>query len=163
MPLVLTALAFAFATPVEFEHFTPATCEDPARRSALLSANMEEPAFMTAMKKKSAEQEARMDLLLGRLVARARLTPEEKARIALDLMKAPGFEQAMNEGLSLVSDMFASLGKIAGGKDERTNCLLLVELMGKLPAIEANADRQWSIMEQALRGEAAKRNVSLEP
>ena len=163
MPLLMTAAALMSAAPMELKNFTPAACEEPATRTAILESNASEPLFIAAMKQRSSENERKVDALMARLAVRARLTDEQRAQVALDLLKAPGFEAAMKEGFAIVEEMLSDLGKVTRNKDERANCLTVVSMLAKLPAIEATADKQWRIMEGALQAEAQRRGVSLDP
>jgi len=163
MSLFLAALALAAAAPPELKGFTPATCENPEARKALLANDQEEPLFARAMRQRTEDNQKKMDVLIERLAERAKLNPEQRAEVAFSLIQSQEFEAALKEGLDGVKDMFGDLEQVMKSKDERGNCLLIVNMMARLPAIEANADKQWAIMEKALRAEAARRGVSLEP
>lgn len=107
MSFVLAALLLAQPISVP-KDFSPATCESPEARAALLAANTEEPLFIAAMRERSAEREKRVDVLLERLAERAKLTSKQKAQVALGLLEAPGFEAAMKEGFGVAVSMWTS-------------------------------------------------------
>jgi hypothetical protein len=140
--------------------FTLATCDDPAARKAMLAAEPEQLPMFKAMKDRAAANEARMTRLIDRLAERAKLTEAQKADIAMGMLEAPVFKAAFEEGMVLVGKMMESVTKLTG-KDDAANCRIVIGMMDDLPAIEANARRQWDAMQQVLDGEAKKRGVSL--
>jgi hypothetical protein len=156
--LLGAALAAADAPAPQF---TLATCDDPVARQALLRADPEKLPALDSVRARSTQNEARMSQLIDRLSERAKLTPEEKANVAMSMLDAPGFKAAFEEGMSLVNQMMADLDALMASKDELKNCRTLVHMMSLVPAVDANANRQWEAMRQVVEGEAARRGVSL--
>ncbi len=157
--LLLGAALAAGGAPVP--QFTLATCDDPVARHALLRTDPEKLPALDAVKARSTENEARMTLLMDRLAERAKLSPEEKANVALSMLDSPEFKAAFEEGMSLVSQMMADLNVVMESKDELKNCRTLVHMLSLVPAVDANANRQWEAMRRVVEGEAVRRGVSL--
>jgi hypothetical protein len=141
--------------------FTLATCDDPVARHALLRADAEEFPALEAVKARSTQNETRMTQLMDRLAERAKLTPEEKANVAMSMLESPEFKVAFEEGMALVNQMMADLNSVMESKDEVKNCRTLVHMMSLVPAVDANANRQWEAMRRVVEAEAGRRGVSL--
>ena len=75
--------------------------------------------------------------------------------------QSPEFQAEFEKGMALVGSMLGHVEAIARSKEEVPNCRAIVQMMESLPAIEANADRQWAIMRKIVDDEAARRGVTL--
>jgi hypothetical protein len=156
--LLLAAVAVA---DVPSPQFTLATCDDPVARHRLLETDPEGLPPLAALKARSTENEARMTQLMDRLAERAKLSPGQKAEVAMSMLAAPDFKAAFEEGMGLVSQIMADMNAVAASKDELKNCRTFVHMMSLVPAVDANANRQWEAMRRVVEAEAARRGVSL--
>lgn len=157
--LLLGAAVAAADAPAP--QFTLAACDDPVARHALLQADPEEFPALAAVKARSTQNETRMTQLMDRLAERAKLTPAQKADVAMSMLDSPEFKVAFEEGMGLVNQMMADLNSVMESKDELKNCRTLVHMMSLVPAVDANANRQWEAMRRVVEDEAARRGVSL--
>ena len=149
------------AADVPAPQFTLATCDDPVARGRLLQADPENMTALAAVKARSTQNEARMTRLMDRLAERAKLSPEQKSEVAMSMLEAPDFKAAFEEGMGLVSQIMDDMNSVASSTDELKNCRSVVHMMSLLPAVEANANRQWDAMRRVVEAEAARRGVSL--
>ena len=149
------------AADVPAPQFTLATCDDPMARHALLRTDAEKIPALDAVRTRSSQNEARMTQLMDRLAERAKLSAEEKANVAMSMLDSPEFKAAFEEGMGLVSQMMADLNAVMESKDELKNCRTLVHMMSLVPAVDANANRQWEVMRRVVEAEATRRGVSL--
>ena len=156
--LLGAALAAADAPAPQF---TLATCDDPVARDRLLNADPEDLPALATVKARSTANEARMSQLMDRLAERAKLTPEQKAEVAMGMLEAPEFKTAFEEGMALVGQMMDDVQAVLSSKDKLKNCRTLVHMMSLVPAVDANASRQWEAMRRVVEAEAARRGVSL--
>jgi len=158
--LLLATAALLAADPV-MPSYTISNCNDPAMRTKILETDPEKLASIDALKSRSAAKEAELDALMTKLATRAHLTDEQKGEVAMKMLESPEFKAEFEKGMELVGTMLEHLGAIMKSKDELPNCRAIVRMMDSLPAIDANADRQWAIMRKIVDDEAAKRGISL--
>jgi hypothetical protein len=158
---MLLATAALFVTDPPLPSYTLASCDDPVQRSQILATDPEKVASLDGTKARSAAKEAETDALLNKLAARAQLTDEQKAEVAMKIFESPEFNAEFDKGMKLVSAMMEHLSAIMKSKEALPNCRVVVRMMQSLPEIEANADRQWEIIRKIFDDEAARRGVSL--
>jgi hypothetical protein len=158
---LLLATAAMFAAEPGMPNYTLASCDDPAMRAKILETDPEKLASLDAMKSRSAAKEAEMDALMTKLATRAHLSAEQRAEVAMKSFQSPEFQAEFEKGMALVGTMLGHVEAIARSKEEVPNCRAIVQMMESLPAIEANADRQWAIMRKIVDDEAARRGVTL--
>jgi hypothetical protein len=156
--LLGAALAAADAPAPQF---TLAACDDPVARLQLLESDPEKLPAIDALKARSTENEARMTQLMDRLAERAKLSPDQKANVAMKMMDSPDFKAAFEEGMALVSQIMQDLNALVESKDELKNCRTVVHMMSLIPVVDANANRQWEAMRRVVEAEATRRGVSL--
>jgi hypothetical protein len=158
--LLLAAAAVASADP-SAPQFTLATCDDPVARHQLLLTDPEKLPALDALKARSTQNETRMTQLMDRLAERAKLTPEQKAEVGMKMLDSPDFKAAFEEGMTLVGQIMADMNAVAESKDELKNCRTIVHMMSLVPAVDANANRQWEAMRRVVEAEAVRLGVSL--
>jgi hypothetical protein len=164
---VLLFMAAEAATPnaaatADPPPFTAATCDDPAKRKALLATDPDKLDVLQRLKAKSDANQAKMEQLIDRLAERAKWTPEQKSEFGMKLLEAPGFDAAMKEGFHLFGGMMKQLDIVLKSKDAQTNCHAVVAMMAIVPKIDVNAQHQWDLMRGVVEDEAKRLGVSLD-
>jgi hypothetical protein len=157
--LLLGVAVAAAAVPAP--SFTLATCDDPVARHQLIETDSEKLPALEALKARSTENEARTTQLMDRLAERAKLSPQQKADVGLKMMESAEFRVAFDEGMALVSQIMQDMNALVESKDELSNCRTVVHMMSLVPAVDANANRQWDVVRRVLEAEAARLGVSL--
>ena len=157
--LLLAMLLAAQPTP-ESSAYTLATCDDPSAREAMLAAGPDGFPIFRAVKDASRANDARMTRLLDRLTERARLTPDQRAGVAISMVEDTRFKAAFRQGATLLEKVMTTIMTMTG-KDARADCRAVIAMSGDLPAIEANAQQQWDAIRRVLEDEAKRRGVSL--
>jgi len=156
--LIGTALTVA-DTPAP--QFTMADCDDPAARRKLLATDPEKLPALEALRSVTTQNEARMDKLISRLAERAGLTPEQRSEMAIGMFESPQVKPLFEEGMGLANQMLADVDAIVGSKDELQTCRTIVHLTSLVPAVDANANRQWDALRGLVEAEAKRQGVSL--
>jgi hypothetical protein len=157
--LVLAAALAVQAAPAA-PLFTAQSCDDPAARKAMLAAGVDGFSVFANFKRHGAANEARTDAMLDRLVERGKLSPKQRAGVALKMIADPTYKSAHKDGGVLLEAMMADLGRMTEG-DTASNCRIIIGLADTIPAIQAATDRQWDALRAVIGTEAKGLGISL--
>ena len=161
---VMLAAGLAAAEPASPPIFDRAVCSDAGKRAAFLKQyeDPEDIPALAAIKKTAEQNEKRMTARLDRLAERARWSAEQKADFAMKLLADPAFAKPMEEAATILERMMKRLESLMAEKDEARQCTIVADMLDDLPAISANAERQWAAIDARINAEATTLGLSLD-
>ena len=160
MPITLLLAGLLAAQAPRTAAVSPASCDDPVARKAMLAAGPDGFEAFAALKEHSESNKARMTVLLDRLTERAKLSGEQRGDVARKMIQDPTFKSAFADGMAQLERITGSAAGLTS-EDTPANCRIVIAIAAQMPAMKAAAERQWRAMQAVMEAEARRLGVTL--
>ncbi len=160
--LLITGLLLMQTPELSKSLYKPENCTNPEKRAEILTSDADKIQVLQLLKAHTASREGQSKVLVERLETRAKMSKTEVAALFVKVFQDVRFKAAVDAGASLGAKMEKEFLSMTDAKDSIGNCFAAVAMAGMLPQIQASADRQWLLIDQAVEAEAKRRNISLD-